>query len=126
MLLLRGWLGRRPGRGGPAGLPRDILILQDVSQHLVVMKEVGGGGWQRGGAGGLWQELARDVSSQEHQICFHCQELAIDAFKHKREDKSDSLVKKVKMFALVLPSANSDHQFGQLPHHPGTSFSTAI
>ena len=28
----------------------------------------------------------------------------------------------VKMFALVLPSANSDHQIGQLPHHPGTIF----
>ena len=32
----------------------------------------------------------------------------------------------VKMFALVLPSANSDHQIGQLPHHPGTIFYTAI
>ena len=32
--------------------------------------------------------------------------------------------KMVKMFALVLPSANSDHQIGQLPHHPGTIFFT--
>ena len=37
-----------------------------------------------------------------------------------------NMVKMVKMFALVLPSANSDHQIGQLPHHPGTIFYTAI
>ena len=36
------------------------------------------------------------------------------------------MVKMVKMFVLVLPSASSDHQIGQLPHHPGTIFYTAI
>ena len=41
-------------------------------------------------------------------------------------EEGDLFVKMVKMIALVLPSANSDHQFGQLPHHPGTIFSTAI